>query len=589
MFFKKVKIDKYKYFDKRKNSDLVTNERFKEKLDFLALSRIRRESVKELRSIYEENQTVILDHFYDRLLDVPDFAKVIQQHSTVERLKKTFDAHFISLFEDELNLEYVFKRRQIAYTHARVGVLPNWMISAYAIVNQLIIPLIVERFARKPQEMLDILLAYDSLVTIDQQIIVETYIEIQAGSVVNGLGEIITYNTQLDQIKELMKFQEVQEQDAKNTNDSMEDLDASIAMVSNDVEDISTATRAALSELNNDLTSLKRVSGILQATDEGQQEMQNYTQRLVERVSSVTQLIELITGIADQTNLLALNASIEAARAGEAGKGFAVVAEEVRKLADSTKTSVQSIQADINELLAITTHIDTITTKFATDLHQSVEETMNISAALTTLNDSIQAQGARFQNIATATAGQATMANDVKLRNANSVASIQRSKEIAFDTGATIYELSKHINDYRTNTISKNFIISHEDIISLAITDYLLWRWRVYNLLLGFETMTESDLGSPKDSRLGKWYYGAGKQLHGKERSFIEVEQPMLEAHDLAKKAIQAYNRHDMASAEHYLAELTTVSDIVIVKLKELQKNMIAEKARYKNSVVKSH
>lgn len=39
--------------------------------------------------------------------------------------------------------------------------------------------------------MLDVLLAYDSLVTIDQQIIVETYIEIQACSVVKGLGEII--------------------------------------------------------------------------------------------------------------------------------------------------------------------------------------------------------------------------------------------------------------------------------------------------------------------------------------------------------------------------------------------------------------
>lgn len=316
--FKRKKINQnYDYFSAAKNSDIEANERFKEKLDFLALSRIRRESVGFLRKIYEDNRQHILDNFYDRLLEIPEFNQVIHTHSTVERLKGLFDSHFISLFDDELDLDYVFKRRKIAYIHARIGVLPNWMISAYTLINQLIIPLIVKELSRDQEKMLDVLLSYDSLVTIDQQIILETYIEIQAGSVVNGLGEIITYNTQLDTVKELIEFQEIQQQEIIAADQSMHELDESIEDIATSVGDISEQTKLALKKLNQDLDSLHQVSTILQTTDEGHKSMQEDMKRLVERVNSVAKLMELIQRIADQTNLLALNASIEAARAGK--------------------------------------------------------------------------------------------------------------------------------------------------------------------------------------------------------------------------------------------------------------------------------
>ena len=82
-------------------------------------------------------------------------------------------------------------------------------------------------------------------------------------------------------------------------------------------------------------------------------EIEKKLQKALEQSKVVLQigvLTESIMSITSQTNLLALNAAIEAARAGESGRGFAVVAEEIRRLADQSKSTVVKIQGVTGEV-----------------------------------------------------------------------------------------------------------------------------------------------------------------------------------------------------------------------------------------------
>jgi methyl-accepting chemotaxis protein len=84
--------------------------------------------------------------------------------------------------------------------------------------------------------------------------------------------------------------------------------------------------------------------------------------KLQESTSLIRSILQPIMEMTSKTNVLSLNASIEASRAGTAGKGFMVIAQEIRKLANQSKESIESasrlteeIQANIESTTRVVT------------------------------------------------------------------------------------------------------------------------------------------------------------------------------------------------------------------------------------------
>lgn len=149
----------------------------------------------------------------------------------------------------------------------------------------------------------------------------------------------------------------------------------------------------------------------------------------------ITKITEMITTIANQTNLLSLNASIEAAKAGDAGKGFSVVANEIKKLADKSLDSAQSIVKTISSVQE--------------QVNNTTEKINSITQAIMYQIEAVHKTNEAFNGIADASGELFSQLNAVKNGIAkldsiksNLATSIENISAVAAETAASSQEIT---------------------------------------------------------------------------------------------------------------------------------------------------
>jgi methyl-accepting chemotaxis protein len=164
-----------------------------------------------------------------------------------------------------------------------------------------------------------------------------------------------------------------QQQETNFISQAIQEIQATAVHVSESTTDASQAAHEAEVAANEGTTIVTKTINSIQELASEIASSADTINELQTNTKEISNILNVILGIAEQTNLLALNAAIEAARAGEQGRGFAVVADEVRHLAQNTQNATQEIE----KMIALLQSGTSSAVKAMTSSHQRSTDAVN--------------------------------------------------------------------------------------------------------------------------------------------------------------------------------------------------------------------
>jgi len=381
------------------------------------------------------------------------------------------------------------------------------------------------------------------------------------------INDIVMSATKIDLVRDMMSNMRKHDKSVGTIAEQVKKMVSSIEEVSERIDTVAKNLENASKIANKGKDTINRAFSFVDDSFSSIEDIGEQINSILVSTQQIVKIIDLIKRIARKTNLLALNATIEASRAGEQGRGFTVVANEVNKLADNTEELVTKIEHNIGELsVAVEKSVSDMnqTANRLREGHGMVDEAL---FSIARIHDTID-----------------TINGEVIEINEDNREQTQASKEIAVEThdlsevyeqsheiGRMIFVLSTELSAIRTEMTKNLSFLTRSDSIDVYIVDHLLWRWNVYNLLLGYEKNVSEDIVGHRDCRLGQWYYSVTDPMLKEDPLFKAIKEPHIKLHRCAHEAYLAYENNDMAEVETILNEMDIYSQQVVKDLRALK------------------
>ena len=372
-----------------------------------------------------------------------------------------------------------------------------------------------------------------------------------------------------------------------------EDVYAASEEITATITDITNANTEIITALSKISTESGRLSENTKMSDAMLQKIKNENNNVIKLssdmssdvsnfiniVDSLKGKVEGILGISDQTNLLALNASIEAARAGEAGRGFAVVAGEIRRLSESTKELLGSINGLLKEIsdaslkstLSVNGTIESIN-KVNSDVEVMADMmtvNLNSTSEITESLESVAALNEELNASLEEVTSSMNEVNDDVGRVSEYAGELKTISKEMHEMAGAMGEIESSVNTVAHNggvlARSRHYGLSNDDFlntIEVAVTAHTKW-------VIDLKSMAVSMKVSPIQTDdhkcgFGHFYYSVKPISNKILPLWNEVEKHHHEFHKVGDKVMESIAKNNKDDAARYIREAQTASEKVI-------------------------
>lgn len=356
---------------------------------------------------------------------------------------------------------------------------------------------------------------------------------------------------------------------------SMNDVNETILYTSNTMDQLSKASQGLIQKNDESMVQLNEVVALKENVINDTTAMSQQIEQLVQMAEKVREIVNGVEAIAEETNLLALNASIEAARAGEYGRGFAVVANEIRKLADSTKTNLDDMRAFVN-------NIHQAANGSRESLDNTMKSTTNMNEKLDIISDTIQGNVAMLKDTVQdvdhisesmahikEAASQVNQAMNVSAQDAEKLHNMTRiihndaaqSAENAKQLSEIDEELSEIIRDMIASLNGGIHAVTNEELIdnlSKAKTAHGNWMKnlrRIVDEMKIYPIQTNS-----KRCAFGHFYHSVNVTHPDIAEEWKAIDEVHRELHDVGLQVIDAVSGNNSTEADNLYGQAEKLS-----------------------------